>query len=258
MQPNPYGGPGYGHPNMMGGPQMHGSGYGNSGGSHRKHSFISVQTHAMQLTTFLGSGVPFRAGDWRCGREGCMYHNFAKNVSDSVHPFLRLSPEANMLRRRACAAVRRVVRLRSLPKAEAWCPTTRALRMHQHQACLWLLWTIAATAGCRRRTTPTATLLWVLLQVDSEANLSALHPRMLFRQASERQAHTWVVGIRRCRPTAQLKVPVASTAALSKLSTRVIHLLQAERLLAIPTVATIVGVVYTVVRMSLWHFLARE
>ena len=28
-----------------------------------------------------GAGVvPFRAGDWRCGAEGCQYHNFAKNV----------------------------------------------------------------------------------------------------------------------------------------------------------------------------------
>lgn len=25
--------------------------------------------------------VPFRAGDWKCGNEGCSYHNFAKNVS---------------------------------------------------------------------------------------------------------------------------------------------------------------------------------
>ncbi|EXJ77269.1 hypothetical protein A1O3_10427 [Capronia epimyces CBS 606.96] len=29
-----------------------------------------------------GAGVvPFRAGDWRCGAEGCSYHNFAKNVN---------------------------------------------------------------------------------------------------------------------------------------------------------------------------------
>lgn len=29
-----------------------------------------------------GTGVvPFRAGDWRCGAEGCSYHNFAKNVN---------------------------------------------------------------------------------------------------------------------------------------------------------------------------------
>ncbi|RKF55442.1 putative RNA-binding protein C17H9.04c [Golovinomyces cichoracearum] len=25
--------------------------------------------------------VPFRAGDWKCGSEGCGYHNFAKNIS---------------------------------------------------------------------------------------------------------------------------------------------------------------------------------
>ncbi|OBT49773.1 hypothetical protein VE04_09824 [Pseudogymnoascus sp. 24MN13] len=28
-----------------------------------------------------GRVVPFRAGDWKCGSEGCGYHNFAKNVS---------------------------------------------------------------------------------------------------------------------------------------------------------------------------------
>lgn len=28
-----------------------------------------------------GGVVPFRAGDWKCGNEGCYYHNFAKNVS---------------------------------------------------------------------------------------------------------------------------------------------------------------------------------
>lgn len=28
-----------------------------------------------------GGVVPFRAGDWKCGSEGCGYHNFAKNVS---------------------------------------------------------------------------------------------------------------------------------------------------------------------------------
>lgn len=27
------------------------------------------------------SSVPFRAGDWKCGNDGCGYHNFAKNVS---------------------------------------------------------------------------------------------------------------------------------------------------------------------------------
>lgn len=28
-----------------------------------------------------GAIIPFRAGDWKCGSEGCSYHNFAKNVS---------------------------------------------------------------------------------------------------------------------------------------------------------------------------------
>jgi len=27
------------------------------------------------------SRIPFRAGDWRCGAEGCNYHNFAKNIN---------------------------------------------------------------------------------------------------------------------------------------------------------------------------------
>ena len=42
---------------------MHG-GYGMGGGSSGR-----------------GGVVPFRAGDWKCGNEGCFYHNFAKNVS---------------------------------------------------------------------------------------------------------------------------------------------------------------------------------
>lgn len=70
MPPNAYGGgPGYGHPGMMGGGHMHGPyggmghvGGGGSGGGR-------------------GGAVPFRAGDWQCGNEGCKYHNFAKNVS---------------------------------------------------------------------------------------------------------------------------------------------------------------------------------
>ena len=28
-----------------------------------------------------GGVVPFRAGDWKCGSEGCGYHNFAKNIN---------------------------------------------------------------------------------------------------------------------------------------------------------------------------------
>lgn len=61
MQPTPYGGHGY--PGMMGG-GMHGGGYGMGGSGGGR-----------------GGVVPFRAGDWKCGNEGCFYHNFAKNVS---------------------------------------------------------------------------------------------------------------------------------------------------------------------------------
>lgn len=28
-----------------------------------------------------GQHVPFRAGDWKCGNDGCFYHNFAKNLT---------------------------------------------------------------------------------------------------------------------------------------------------------------------------------
>lgn len=61
-----YGGYGYGGPHMM--PQHH------MGGHHGGHGM----GHGGR-----GSGgvVPFRAGDWKCGSEGCGYHNFAKNVS---------------------------------------------------------------------------------------------------------------------------------------------------------------------------------
>jgi hypothetical protein len=74
MPPNAYGGGppgGYGHPGMMsggGGHGMHGGGYG--GGNHMGGSGGG-----------RGGAVPFRAGDWQCGNEGCKYHNFAKNVS---------------------------------------------------------------------------------------------------------------------------------------------------------------------------------
>ncbi|TAQ83857.1 hypothetical protein B7494_g7818 [Chlorociboria aeruginascens] len=62
---------GYGSQPMMGPPQHmggnHHGGMGSHGGGGR-----------------MGGGggvVPFRAGDWKCGSEGCGYHNFAKNVS---------------------------------------------------------------------------------------------------------------------------------------------------------------------------------
>lgn len=47
---------------------MHGGGYGGMGGMGGSSSS-------------RGGIVPFRAGDWKCGNEGCGYHNFAKNVS---------------------------------------------------------------------------------------------------------------------------------------------------------------------------------
>ena len=69
MPPNPYGGQGYGgHQGMMsGGGHMHG-GYGGGMGG-------------MGGSSGRGGVIPFRAGDWKCGNEGCGYHNFAKNVS---------------------------------------------------------------------------------------------------------------------------------------------------------------------------------
>ena len=59
----------YGAPHMM--PPHHHMG-GHHGG------------HGMGHSRGMGGGggmVPFRAGDWKCGSEGCGYHNFAKNVS---------------------------------------------------------------------------------------------------------------------------------------------------------------------------------
>ena len=59
-----FSGYGYGPPMMQQPPHMggHGPGMGHSRG--------------------MGGGmVPFRAGDWKCGADGCGYHNFAKNVS---------------------------------------------------------------------------------------------------------------------------------------------------------------------------------
>lgn len=68
-QAEPMYGYGYGgHPGMMGPPGHH-MGHGHGGMGHMRGG---------------GSGannVPFRAGDWKCGAEGCNYHNFAKNVS---------------------------------------------------------------------------------------------------------------------------------------------------------------------------------
>lgn len=62
---------GYGYPqppNMVGPPHhMGGHGHGHGmGGGHMRGG--------------MGGAVPFRAGDWKCGENGCGYHNFAKNV----------------------------------------------------------------------------------------------------------------------------------------------------------------------------------
>jgi hypothetical protein len=62
------GGYGYGAPPMMGPPQHMGGHHGMGG-------------HGGRMGGGGGGVVPFRAGDWKCGSEGCGYHNFAKNVS---------------------------------------------------------------------------------------------------------------------------------------------------------------------------------
>ncbi|KAF2728238.1 hypothetical protein EJ04DRAFT_449727 [Polyplosphaeria fusca] len=58
---------GYGQPHMMG-PPPHMGGHGHGMGGH------------MGGGRSGGGAVPFRAGDWKCGENGCGYHNFAKNV----------------------------------------------------------------------------------------------------------------------------------------------------------------------------------
>lgn len=44
----------------------HGYSHGHSGGNGQRAHY--------------GNSVPFRAGDWKCANESCLYHNFAKNV----------------------------------------------------------------------------------------------------------------------------------------------------------------------------------
>lgn len=63
--PMGYGAYGYGPPSMIPPMGHHGA-------------------HAMGHTRGMGGNggvVPFRAGDWKCGSEGCGYHNFAKNIN---------------------------------------------------------------------------------------------------------------------------------------------------------------------------------
>ncbi|KAF1951629.1 hypothetical protein CC80DRAFT_424398 [Byssothecium circinans] len=67
------GGYGYGHPSMMGPPQHQQMGHGHGHGmGHGGHGHGHMRGSA--------GVVPFRAGDWKCGENGCGYHNFAKNV----------------------------------------------------------------------------------------------------------------------------------------------------------------------------------
>lgn len=40
-----------------------------------------VDTRHSRVISHTGGSAPFRPGDWKCGAEGCGYHNFAKNVS---------------------------------------------------------------------------------------------------------------------------------------------------------------------------------
>ncbi|AOW07536.1 hypothetical protein B0I72DRAFT_132174 [Yarrowia lipolytica] len=51
----------------------HGNGGGYQNGYHGNHS--NHGNHGGNRS------VPFRAGDWKCGKNGCSYHNFAKNVA---------------------------------------------------------------------------------------------------------------------------------------------------------------------------------
>jgi hypothetical protein len=59
----------YGHPTGMMPPPHHMGGHGHMMG------------HVRGGGAAGGGAVPFRAGDWKCGGEGCNYHNFAKNVT---------------------------------------------------------------------------------------------------------------------------------------------------------------------------------
>ncbi|KAK6609511.1 RNA-binding protein [Botrytis cinerea] len=66
-------------PAMGGGPAAEmGGGYGGGGGG---YGYGMGGGHGGGRMGGGGGVVPFRAGDWKCGSEGCGYHNFAKNVS---------------------------------------------------------------------------------------------------------------------------------------------------------------------------------
>jgi hypothetical protein len=79
MPPNPYGQQqGYGHPGMMGGHGAHGHGHNHG---HGGYGGMGGHVGGGGSGGGRGGSVPFRAGDWQCGNEGCKYHNFAKNTS---------------------------------------------------------------------------------------------------------------------------------------------------------------------------------
>lgn len=61
MPYNPYG---YPQPMMHHGPPPH-----------------LVDTRHSRVVSHTGGSAPFRPGDWKCGADGCGYHNFAKNVN---------------------------------------------------------------------------------------------------------------------------------------------------------------------------------
>jgi len=68
----------YGYPAHM----MGGGGHPHMGGHGGNHGMHHMGGHGGGRGGGGGGGlVPFRAGDWKCGHEGCSYHNFAKNVS---------------------------------------------------------------------------------------------------------------------------------------------------------------------------------
>ncbi|EFE44552.1 hypothetical protein TRV_00689, partial [Trichophyton verrucosum HKI 0517] len=81
--PMPYAYP-YGPPNMMPPPHHmgHHGGHGGHGshGGHGGHGGHGMGHHSRGMGG-NGGVVPFRAGDWKCGSDGCGYHNFAKNIN---------------------------------------------------------------------------------------------------------------------------------------------------------------------------------
>lgn len=74
------------YPAMGAGPSNDAMGYGYGyGGPHGMMGGHPHMGHGHGMPHMGGRGgggmVPFRAGDWKCGSDGCGYHNFAKNVS---------------------------------------------------------------------------------------------------------------------------------------------------------------------------------